>query len=313
MTSGEKPAIVVPCFNEERRLDVAEFLRLAEADDVVLLFVNDGSTDGTQGVLERLAAESAAMSILTLESNQGKAEAVRQGMLHAIESGAAIVGYLDADLATPRTELRRLLDALGGQPELAVVLGSRIARLGSDIRRTPFRHYAGRAYGTLASLALGVAVYDTQCGAKVFRVNPVLTAALREPFRSPWSFDVLLLDRLFAGEVGGPRLPPTAFLEVPLEHWEHSKGSKVRLTDALAAVVDVTRLWIARKRRENAGTTLAAPDISGETPTTGITPQWSAAPIPPTYASRPSSGPVSRGVPSAGEVAAPGTPTTASP
>ena len=62
-----------------------------------------------------------------------------------------------------------------------------MARLGSSIERNALRHYLGRAYATLASMALGITVYDTQCGAKVFRVNDTFVAALAEPFRSSWA------------------------------------------------------------------------------------------------------------------------------
>ncbi|MDQ1419024.1 MAG: hypothetical protein QOJ52_986, partial [Acidimicrobiaceae bacterium] len=85
------------------------------------------------------------------------------------------------------------------------MLGSRIARLGSTIERTARRHLLGRVFATAASVALGCQVYDTQCGAKVFRVTPALTVALQRPFRSAWAFDVELQSRLLTG---GPSVPP---------------------------------------------------------------------------------------------------------
>jgi dolichyl-phosphate beta-glucosyltransferase len=243
------PVVVVPCFNEERRLDEWAFLDLAGSGCVRLLFVNDGSTDGTSGILERLRKETEAIEVFELPRNLGKAEAVRQGLRHAVAAGAVIVGYLDADLATPGAELLRMVRILETRSELMAVFGSRVARLGSRIERSPFRHYAGRVFATVASLALGVAVYDTQCGAKVFRVNANFTAAIETPFRSAWSFDVLLCQRLFDGTPEVPGLPIASFLEVPLDVWSDVGGSKVRLRGSMTAIWDVVVMGVHRTRR----------------------------------------------------------------
>jgi dolichyl-phosphate beta-glucosyltransferase len=245
-TDSGPTVIVVPCFNEERRIDESAFLRVVATDQIRLLFVDDGSTDGTGRVLAQMADASAAIEVFTLASNTGKAEAVRRGLLVAVRNGASTVGYYDADLATPPDELVRLIDTLQARPELAGVLGSRVARLGSSIERNAVRHYLGRAYATLASVALGITVYDTQCGAKVFRVNDTFVAALAVPFRSTWAFDVELLDRLLRGTDHAPGLPVGAFAELPLETWHDVSGSKLRLAPALAALFDLVP--IARRR-----------------------------------------------------------------
>ena len=81
--------VVVPCFNESLRLKVSEFVDwLAHEKATHLLFVDDGSTDGTAAMLQRIASQAPAhrVSVLVLERNEGKAEAVRRGMLQAIES-----------------------------------------------------------------------------------------------------------------------------------------------------------------------------------------------------------------------------------
>jgi hypothetical protein len=134
-----------------------------------------------------------------------------------------VVGYLDADLATPPREMLRLIEIAEQQPHRTAVLGSRVALLGHTVRRRPVRHYLGRFYATAASLALGVPVYDTQCGAKVFRVGVPLRLALADPFHDRWSFDVELLGRLLAhpGQSADP------ILEVPLTEWHDVDGSAV--------------------------------------------------------------------------------------
>jgi dolichyl-phosphate beta-glucosyltransferase len=243
----ETPVVVVPCYNEERRIDEEAFLEIARSRKVRLLFVDDGSTDATGVVLARLARRSAAIDVFTLDVNTGKAEAVRRGMLRAVRGGAAVVGYYDADLATPPRELFRLAQALRASPELAGAFGCRVARLGSAIERNALRHYLGRTYATVASVALGITVYDTQCGAKLFRVNETFAAALSEPFRSSWAFDVELLLRLLRGTATTPPIPETSFVEVPLEAWHDVGGSKMRIGPAATALLDLVR--IARSSR----------------------------------------------------------------
>jgi glycosyltransferase involved in cell wall biosynthesis len=246
VTAPAGAVVVVPCFNEARRIDERAFLDIAATGQVRLLFVDDGSTDGTGQILTRMEEASEAVDVFTLASNTGKAEAVRRGLLVAVRGGADVVGYYDADLATPPEELLRLVNELRARPELSGVLASRVARLGSSIERNAARHYIGRAYATIASMALGITVYDTQCGAKVFRVNETLVAALAEPFRSSWAFDVELLHRLLRGSANAPALSVNSLVELPLTAWRDVTGSKMRLGPALAALFDLVP--IARRR-----------------------------------------------------------------
>jgi glycosyltransferase involved in cell wall biosynthesis len=250
MTAADNRAvIVVPCFNEEHRIDQAAFLGLAGTEDVRLLFVDDGSTDATGRVLAAMADASDAIEVFSLDTNTGKAEAVRRGLVVALRSGTGVVGYYDADLATPPEELVRLIRELRSRPELSGVLASRVARLGSSIERNAVRHYVGRTYATIASIALGITVYDTQCGAKVFRVNDTFVAALAEPFRSSWAFDAEMLHRLLRGNAHAPGLPVDSFVELPLTAWHDVSGSKMRFGPALAALFDLLRIARQRGRR----------------------------------------------------------------
>jgi dolichyl-phosphate beta-glucosyltransferase len=239
--------IVVPCFNEAARLRPEGFRPLAEHPDVRLVFVNDGSSDDTAAVLRGLAERwPASVSAVDLPANAGKAEAVRQGLLAAVEARPpAFVGYLDADLATPAEEMLRLREVIVESGARAV-LGARVALLGRDIRRSQARHYLGRIFATAASAVLRLPVYDTQCGAKLFRVDAALLAAISEPFHSRWAFDIELIGRILPrdGE-------PAGIVEVPLEVWHDVKGSTLRLPQMVRAGVEIGRIGVelARWRR----------------------------------------------------------------
>lgn len=239
--------VVVPCYNEAARLDATRLLELLADPGWSLVLVNDGSTDSTAALLRGLAdAHPGRVQQLDLDQNRGKAEAVRQGLLRALESGADRVAYLDADLATPPSELRRVVAALEA-PGVFVALGARVALLGSHIERKPTRHYLGRIFASGASLALRLPVYDTQCGAKAFRTGPHLARALAAPFRSRWIFDVELISRLVGG-AEGLKLEPANFVEIPLLEWRDVRGSKLRPSGMLRAGIDLAALALSLRR-----------------------------------------------------------------
>ena len=249
MTDPPAAVIVVPCYNESGRLDGDAFERLARTTALAFLFVDDGSHDDTPALLCDLCGRLGGRGrLLRLDRNRGKGEAVRAGLRDALAGGAAVVGYLDADLATPGGEMARIVDVLrsGGH---AAALGARVRLLGTRIRRRAVRHYLGRVFATCASLALRLPVYDTQCGAKAFRATPQLHAALADPFLSRWIFDVELIGRLLAGTAVVPGLRKSDFTEVPIARWEDVAGSKVRPADFVRAGVEFPRVWLDFRRR----------------------------------------------------------------
>jgi glycosyltransferase involved in cell wall biosynthesis len=215
--------IVIPSFNEAHRLPAERVQALAQMPGIRLILVDDGSSDGTALLLERICRTvPGRASLLRLERNLGKAEAVRHGLLQALEAGSDFVAYLDADFATPGEEMVRILNLLqGGRAQVA--MGSRVALLGTEIDRKPARHYLGRFFATFASMILKLPVYDTQCGAKAFRASPALAGALEEPFHARWAFDVELIGRLLAAG-----LTSSDFIEVPLRRWTDVEGSRLR-------------------------------------------------------------------------------------
>jgi glycosyltransferase involved in cell wall biosynthesis len=241
--------LVVPCYNEGARLDDEAFLSLVGDDEALrLLFVDDGSKDDTARRLATLAARSPRISTFSLDRNRGKAEAVRLGLERALGGQPDFVGYLDADLATPVSEVRRLVGLLRAG-NASVLLASRVSLLGRDIQRQPARHYLGRIFASVASLVLQLKVYDTQCGAKFFRATPALAAALAHPFLSRWIFDVELLGRLLTGGAGVPPLRVDEVVEEPLLSWRDVPGSKLRPRHAAIAAKDMARIAVDLRRR----------------------------------------------------------------
>jgi glycosyltransferase involved in cell wall biosynthesis len=195
---------------------------------VSLHFINDGSTDATSSVLAEMARQAAPQIVaIDLPRNQGKAEAVRTGIQQALATGSPdYVGYWDADLATPLEMITRFADEARTNPQLHMICGSRICRMGAQIERHWHRHYFGRIFATLAAISLDLPIYDTQCGAKLFDAN-LARRIFDRPFISRWLFDVELIARMI--EALGREQITKAILEVPLEKWEDVGDSKVSL------------------------------------------------------------------------------------
>ena len=267
--------IVVPCYNEAARLPVEAFRRFA--DDVPwvrFVFVNDGSTDETSSVLERLASAAPdRFESLDHDRNRGKAEAVRAGMLHAIGRSGLYAGYWDADLATPLEEIPRFVEVLNTHRERDMCFGARVQLLGRSIRRHTHRHYVGRAFATVASVALRLPVYDTQCGAKLFRLTSATRALFAEPFLGRWTFDIEIIARLTELSAGTrSKAPGDAIYELPLDRWHDIGGSHVSPGDLVQALIEIARIRrrYLRQRQPNSARDLIA------APTAPSPPPWTA-------------------------------------
>lgn len=246
MTTTARALLVVPCYNEERRLDVAAFdAFLANEPRIDVLFVNDGSTDDTRSVLADLRARHPRhANVLTLQRNSGKAEAVRQGVLHGLAGHWDFIGYWDADLSTPLGVAVEWVDLLDRTSHIDWVFGARIRLLGRSIRRSLLRHLTGRAFATAASMAVGLPVYDTQCGAKLFRRTANAYGVFAQTFRSRWAFDVEILSRVQHLHRARTDATPFPVLEVPLLRWHDDGDSRLRARHMVRATTDLLRIAI---------------------------------------------------------------------
>ena len=235
-------ALVVPCYNEAGRLPVADFASFAASHPwLTLVMVDDGSVDDTLRVLQDLAQRvGPRCRVIARQPNAGKADAVRAGMQEAFSLHPRFAGYWDADLATPLQELPRFRDELLAHDHVDLVLGSRVRLLGHAIDRRAARHYLGRVFATAASVTLRLPVYDTQCGAKLFRACERTEALFAEPFCTGWVFDVEILARLIRD--AGHEAAQRSLCELPLHRWRDVAGSRVRPVDFARAIGELHRI-----------------------------------------------------------------------
>jgi dolichyl-phosphate beta-glucosyltransferase len=243
--------IVFPCFNEAERLPrtferyLAHFPADPEATE--FLVVDDGSTDDTLAVAERIASHDPRVRVLSSERNRGKGFAVRTGVLAA--EGDQVV-FTDADGSYGPDAVDRVVHALDRAP---VAIGVRPADLDQPPEETAsfegpaldadlgtpagpaLRRLASRVFNQAMRLALGLPFHDTQCGLKGFQSRAAAELFDRSRLDG-FAFDaeILFLARRLGYQV----------VEVPVQVTQHD-GSKVRLAvDALQMLRDVW--WVRR-------------------------------------------------------------------
>ncbi|MFH1292102.1 MAG: glycosyltransferase [bacterium] len=244
----QKICIIIPCYNEENRLPVEEFKKFYTeiTDSFYLYFVNDGSTDKTKIILDELCmSRGDRIKILNHDCNKGKAEAVRTGVLNALDDNKFdIFGYLDADLSTPLSEIYLLLESLNKDDCNAMAFGSRIKKLNSNIRRNTKRHIFGRLFATTTNLLLKLPTYDSQCGAKLIRAE-YARGLFKEAFISKWLFDIELFFRFKRMNRGLNNNYKT--IEVPLNTWDEKGGSKITMRDLTKMPLDLIKIYFYYK------------------------------------------------------------------
>ena len=235
--------IIIPCYNESMRLPVNKYLDFLKLNKrVKIIFVNDGSTDKTKNLVNKLANKfPEQIKILSYEKNKGKGNAVRDGFLYAVRQNmSGNLAYLDADLSTSLEECKLLSKKINDK--IKFVFGSRIRKSNNVIKRKFHRFVIGRSIATIISSILGVSVYDTQCGCKIID-KKLVNKSFGEVFSSRWLFDVEIFLRLinFYGKDKFIEISK----EVPLKSWVDTEDSRVKFIDAPRIILD---LFIIKKR-----------------------------------------------------------------
>lgn len=233
--------VVIPCYNEADRLSSKEFKDFAQKNlGYHLCFVNDGSTDNTLEVLEELRKESDnTISVYNCKKNGGKAEAVRQGVLHlAKDSQFDYIGYLDADLSTDFRDFDELVKTLENS-EYKIVSGSRISRMGADITKESARKIISKTINLIIQNILKMPFKDTQCGAKIMD-REIATTMFNKKFITRWLFDVEIFMRM--KKKYGKDNVQQLICEQPLKRWIHADGSKLSMKDSIKIVGQLAQI-----------------------------------------------------------------------
>ena len=234
-------AIIIPCYNEALRFPVNRFVSFIKKNFAAsIYFVNDGSSDNTDSVLEDLRIKFPKnINVINQEKNEGKAAAVRLGINSALKNNKFDrFAFLDADLSTSIEECILLSEKI--TKETCFVFGSRIKKLDNNIQRKAYRFIIGRVIATFISKMLRLPIYDSQCGCKIFS-REWATLIFNEAFLTRWLFDVEIFYRLI-NHFGRNKIQ-TKILEVPLSAWIDSENSKVSLFYGIKVWFDLLKIY----------------------------------------------------------------------
>lgn len=251
--------LVIPVFNEEKRLDPEYFRNLALIPEIQLLFVNDASTDQTLDVITKIATSIENVSVVSLSSNVGKGNAIRHGwscLVH--EHELDFIGFLDADGAFKISDIYSILKkaqenlVLPSEPPkyharltFDAIWSSRIQLSGRNITRSKKRYFLGRIFATLIKFSFSKLPWDTQSGFKIFKNSSIISRAYEDKFHCRWLFDIELLLRIY-------QISDEDYVvwEEPISTWHDVTGSKLNMRGYLVALKDFFFLVLEHKLRK---------------------------------------------------------------
>jgi glycosyltransferase involved in cell wall biosynthesis len=233
---------VIPAYNEQARIAstvkaLVDYFAIWSTETPgrtwELIIVSDGSTDATAQIISEIAESDDRVRLIDAP-HRGKGAAVRRGM---DEASGAWRFLCDADLSMPAENLGRFFsgstqNAVDGQPEFDVSIGSREASGARRFDEPRIRHIKGRLFNYAVKVLALRGIEDTQCGFKLFSAESA-TKLFPHQSLDGWAFDVELL--VMAKKAG------FSVGEVPID-WYYAEGSKMTLSRGVLAVLDVARV-----------------------------------------------------------------------
>ncbi|WP_340200532.1 glycosyltransferase [Ascidiimonas sp. W6] len=239
--------IIIPCFNEEKRLQKKVFKEFIKThQNYHLCFVNDGSKDNTLKVLKQLKEESAEnISILNLSLNKGKSFAILEGTKHLyLNHKLDQLGFLDADLSTSLDEYHQMNQQLENTANCDFICGTRGEN--TKIVKSYVRKVISGTAKYVIRTTFGLPFEDTQCGAKIFKAA-IIPYIFNKPFLSKWLFDIELFIRCInKTKEEGSRGEIHQF---ELKDWQAVGESRLRKRDFVLAFKDISAIYFAYRFR----------------------------------------------------------------
>ena len=239
MQNEKRISLIIPMYNETEILPdtlarVFDFMEKRYGEDYEVLYVDDGSGDGSADMVEEAAYPRTR--VLRNEKNHGKGYVVRQGMLSAC---GRVRVFTDCDLAYGTEMIGTAADFLEGHPEYGAVIGSRDKHPEGYAGYTFTRKFASRTFRAFLRTVGGLKLSDSQSGIKGFRAETAEKIfSLVETNGYAFDFEVILL----AEKLG------ISFGEIPAKVVGNRPGHVSLLRDSTRMLREIFRI---KKRVKN--------------------------------------------------------------
>ncbi|QSH40266.1 glycosyltransferase [Lentisphaerota bacterium ZTH] len=250
-----KTALVIPFYNTGQKIQLGTLAEmLTDEPGLTLCFVDQGSTDRSASILEDFCNRFKERTVFLKPGGQlSFARAIYFGLKKMLEDdNMGYVGYWDAEMATPLNVLFKFEKILK-YTNLRMVMGSRMPRLGSQIRTGFFSHLCRRAISNMVAFSLKLPVYDSQCHAKLIDAK-LCRQLISMPFRTNMLFDVELIKRV--NELYGRHKTRQIVSEFPLPRWQEASNPQMLRKLLLAPFVLLFLFALRDMRSDSTKSTL---------------------------------------------------------
>src|SRR4051795_2125718 len=229
-------SVIVPAYNEAATIEQTLRALADQGFDAEILVVDDGSSDGTQALVEGLESEISGLRLIRHERNQGKGAAVRTGIT---ASTGEVVVIQDADLEYNPRDLPTLLDPLF-EGHADVVYGTRLRGGPHPQRAHLFWHYVGNRFlSLLTDVLFNTTISDMEVGYKAWRGDLIRSIRLES---DDFGFEPEVTAKVL-------KIPGVRVYEVPISYYGRSfaEGKKITWRDGLKAVAALLRFRFERR------------------------------------------------------------------
>lgn len=239
----KKAVLIIPCFNEDSRLQGQLISQFISDLGIDALFIDDGSTDRTVEMINALIVGKKDLfnkigihvSVLSIPKNVGKTNAIRTGLLCGSKQGYSHAIIQDIDFPYLSIDATNAINLGLQKEEHTIISGARVELAGSSVLRTPLRHWIGRTIATFIHIFITKNIYDPQSPCKVYNLNRV-SPFLDSPFRTRWFGDLELIIRIRnANET-------ISIFEFPLTYWRDLPDGALGIRSSFKVILELCKL-----------------------------------------------------------------------